>query len=114
MDNLTNSTSTATDTTITTLSGLGPDFLTQGELAEMLGWSSQKLIRLHVARKGPPKIKIGKSIYYYRPAVAAWLITQQKTEPQANRRDPSTNLSRRGIRNAIARQADLLQHYRSS
>lgn len=89
MDAHLNNTATTTSITIPSTFGLGADWRTREQFAEAMGWTVTKLTRMHVARKGPPRIKIGKSIYYYMPSVAAWLLTQQMEEPRAKRRRSS-------------------------
>ncbi len=76
-------------TTPTTKSRISDELFAIDELAEKLRWSKEKLIRLHVTRKGPPRIKVGKSIYYHWPTVLEWLLTHQQTEPRAYKRKAS-------------------------
>lgn len=90
----TNTTETPTTTneriSLDFLSGrISPEILPIDEAAARLRWSKEKLIRLHCERKGPPRIKVGKSIYYHWPSVVAWLLTFEQTEPRAYKRKAS-------------------------
>jgi predicted DNA-binding transcriptional regulator AlpA len=43
---------------------LAEKFMSQEEVAELLGVSVATLLRWHHAGKGPPRVKIGRQIYY--------------------------------------------------
>jgi hypothetical protein len=59
---------------------LDPDFLSQRDLSHLLGFSERKLARLHAMRKGPPRITLGKKVFYYKPAVVAWMVSLQQAD----------------------------------
>jgi hypothetical protein len=48
-------------------------FLTQAELAAALHKSPRTLKRWAVLRRGPKITRVGKTIYYHRDDVQAWL-----------------------------------------
>ena len=64
---------------------LGPDFLTHRDLSDLLGFSERKLARLHAQRKGPPRILLGKKIFYYELGVVDWLVSLQQADAMPKR-----------------------------
>ena len=55
-----------------------PNLLTKQELAEYLGKSVKAIDRLEAQRKGPPRIKLGRTVYYRTESVEAWLDRQEE------------------------------------
>ena len=53
---------------------LARDYLTEAQLAKMLHRDVHTLREWWRARKGPPRTKVGKSIFYSRKAVEEWLL----------------------------------------
>jgi len=51
------------------------DYLTSYDLSGWLGVSRRTLFRWVRLRKGPPSIKVGRSVYYRRTAVQRWLLS---------------------------------------
>lgn len=49
------------------------DYLTVTECAAELRIDKRTLERWHRLREAPPRVKIGKRVYYRREAVAEWL-----------------------------------------
>ena len=47
--------------------------LTTEEAARLLGVSERSLARWHVLRKGPPRTRAGRKVYYRAEAIEAWL-----------------------------------------
>lgn len=56
------------------------NFLKPEQLGHLLGVSCRTLGRWHRLRKGPPRVKIGRSVLYRQTAVLAWLSTRE-TDP---------------------------------
>jgi predicted site-specific integrase-resolvase len=54
------------------------DYATPAQLAYELGINPITLMRWHLARKGPPRTKMGRRILYRRESVAQWLASQQE------------------------------------
>ena len=52
------------------------DYMTRDELARDLKRHPRTLKRWHLQRKGPPYIRIGKTVLYKKSAVAEWLERQ--------------------------------------
>lgn len=50
------------------------DLLTAAQVATDLGVSKRTLQRWGRLRKGPPRIKIGRLVYFRRDAVLSWLV----------------------------------------
>jgi predicted DNA-binding transcriptional regulator AlpA len=48
--------------------------LTPRQLAEELHMSVRTLARLHDTRNGPPRVTLGRHLYYRRAAVDQWLV----------------------------------------
>jgi hypothetical protein len=55
------------------------DLLTEAEYAMQRGVSVRTVQRERALRKGPAFIKLGKSIFYRREAISAWLLSQEQT-----------------------------------
>lgn len=53
---------------------LGEDYLTSDYVAETFHISRRTLLRWDRLKKGPPRIKIGRSVYYRRAAIEKWLM----------------------------------------
>lgn len=59
-------------TTVETVAS-GLDLIEPRQLAAQLGMSLRTLQRHHDARTGPPRINLGRHIFYRRATVDAWL-----------------------------------------
>lgn len=66
-------------TTSTALS----DKLSKAELADLLEIKPRTLERWHAKRIGPPRIKIGRRVFYRRAAVDSWLLANEQAEVRA-------------------------------
>lgn len=53
---------------------LSQDFLTCEHAAKVLNISQRTLNRWGRLRKGPPRIKVGRTVYYRRSSIEEWLI----------------------------------------
>jgi predicted DNA-binding transcriptional regulator AlpA len=53
-------------------------YLTPTQLAAQLGCCEKTLARWHAARRGPPRVTLGRRLLYRRTAVAEWLQRQEK------------------------------------
>lgn len=61
------------------------DLMTESDYAAMRGVSVRTIQRERALRAGPPYIKLGKSTFYRREAVATWIIAQERTPAQSGR-----------------------------
>lgn len=67
-------------TSETAVSGFAPnraDLISPHQLARELGMSLRTLQRHHDARTGPPRITLGKHVFYRRTSVDAWLARRE-------------------------------------
>jgi predicted DNA-binding transcriptional regulator AlpA len=53
-------------------------YLTPTQLAAQLGCCEKTLARWHAARRGPPRVTLGRRLLYRRTAVSAWLERQER------------------------------------
>ncbi len=60
------------------------DYLSSEELALALNVSRRTLHRWGRLRKGPPSIKVGRSVYYSRASVEQWLLSLEQSQSAAN------------------------------
>jgi predicted DNA-binding transcriptional regulator AlpA len=68
-----------------------PRFLLEGlsrpeSLAQELGISPRTLARWNTRREGPPRLRIGRSIFYDIAAVREWLRSKKEHASPVNRR----------------------------
>lgn len=54
------------------------EYLTEGELADLLGLSSQTLKRWRAKGTGPPHVRFGRKVRYESRAVAHWISRTQR------------------------------------
>jgi|HubBroStandDraft_6_1064221.scaffolds.fasta_scaffold47384_4 predicted DNA-binding transcriptional regulator AlpA len=52
-------------------------FLTQRQLAAKLGVVPRTLYRWHLQRIGPPRISIGRQIFFREQSVSEWLASRE-------------------------------------
>lgn len=76
------------------------DLLTPRQLAAELHMCLRTLYRLHESRSGPPRITLGKHIYYRRSSVAAWLQSRENSGVQPARKPVSRTRNTRRARRA--------------
>lgn len=57
--------------------------VTKAQLARSLGISTRTLDRLHVNRKGPPRVRVGRKVLYRRESVLTWLAGCEKRQTRA-------------------------------
>jgi len=57
---------------------LNVELLTSEEVSRALNISTRTLHRWGRLRKGPPRIKLGRSVYYRRASIERWLLTMEK------------------------------------
>lgn len=55
------------------------NFLTAEQTAQLLNISRRTLHRWGRQRKGPPRVKIGRSIYYREAALQGWLLQNEES-----------------------------------
>lgn len=60
---------------------LGDEFLTESQVSEILGLKAATLRNWSAARKGPPRISVGRKILYRRAALVAWLESREARLP---------------------------------
>jgi predicted DNA-binding transcriptional regulator AlpA len=60
-------------------------FISESDLARQLHRSVRTLQRLAATRSGPPRIKIGRSVYYRIDSVRAWLAQLEKRQAESAR-----------------------------
>ena len=65
------------------LSSILAGFLTPKELAGAFGVSERTIARWHRHRQGPPRVTVGRKVYYRQESVNAWLTACEKPEPRA-------------------------------
>lgn len=53
---------------------LNAEYLSSEEVARALNVSARTLHRWGRLRKGPPSIKVGRSVYYRRASIERWLL----------------------------------------
>lgn len=56
------------------------ELLTPDELAEQMAVTRRTVERWHARRIGPPRIKVGKNVFYRRDAVRSWLLASEETQ----------------------------------
>lgn len=66
-------------------SRIASDLLTIDELASELGVARRTVERWHAVRIGPPRIRVGRKVYYRAAAVRMWLEAHEQAEPRAAR-----------------------------
>ncbi len=54
------------------------DLLSERELARLLGKSLRTIRRWSVERRGPRKVKLGKSVFYRRESLLRWMAAQEE------------------------------------
>lgn len=68
-------------------------YIRESDLARQLNRSVRTLQRLAARRLGPPRIKVGRLVFYRIDSVRAWLA-QQERKPAANIRSAGRQLKR--------------------
>jgi hypothetical protein len=66
-------------------------YISDSDLARQLHRSVRTLQRLAATSSGPPRLKIGRSVYYKIESVRAWLAQQEK-KPAADIRSSGRRL----------------------
>jgi len=60
-------------------------YLTPKDLAQALGVSERTLGRWHQFRQGPPRVEIGRKVFYRLESVSAWMVSRERPEPRGDR-----------------------------
>ena len=68
------------------LSSILAGYLTPKALAQELGVSERTIARWHHFREGPPRVEIGRKVFYRLESVAAWIASCERPEARADRR----------------------------
>ena len=63
------------------------DYLTKEQLAEALGVSERTIDRWAAEGKGPDRTQPGKTVYFNRESVKAWLESHTRRMPREARRE---------------------------
>ncbi len=67
------------------LSSILAGYLTPKELAQALGVSERTVARWHRFREGPPRVEIGRKVFYRLESVNTWIASCERTEARADR-----------------------------
>lgn len=67
------------------LSSLLAGYLTPRDLAQALGVSERTIARWRHFREGPPRVEIGRKVFYRFESVSAWIASCEHPEPRAGR-----------------------------
>ncbi len=60
-------------------------YLKHKDLAKELEVSERTIARWHHFREGPPRVEIGRKVYYRKESVKAWIASCEHPEPLAGR-----------------------------
>jgi predicted DNA-binding transcriptional regulator AlpA len=60
-------------------------YLKPKDLAKELDVSERTIARWHHFREGPPRVEIGRKVYYRKESVKAWIASCEHPEPLARR-----------------------------
>jgi len=60
-------------------------YLTPKDLAHALGVSERTLGRWHQFRQGPPRVEIGRKVFYRLESINTWIASCERTEARADR-----------------------------
>ncbi|HZP45428.1 MAG TPA: helix-turn-helix domain-containing protein [Candidatus Binataceae bacterium] len=58
-------------------------YLKPKDLAKELDVSERTIARWHHFREGPPRVEIGRKVYYRKESVKAWIASCEHPEPRA-------------------------------
>lgn len=74
-------------------------YLKPKDLAKALEVSERTIARWHHFREGPPRVEIGRKVYYRLESVNAWVASCERPEPRAGhaRRPRSRAISPSGV-----------------
>jgi predicted DNA-binding transcriptional regulator AlpA len=75
------------------LSAILAGYLKPKDLALALGVSERTIARWHHFREGPPRVEIGRKVYYRLESVSAWVASCERPEPRAGRGRPHLRVS---------------------
>ncbi len=67
------------------LSSILAGYLTPKDLAQALGVSERTVARWHRLREGPPRVEIGRKVFYRLESVNAWIASCERHEARADR-----------------------------
>jgi len=67
------------------LSSILAGYLTPKNLAQALGVSERTVARWHRFREGPPRVEIGRKVFYRLESVAAWIASCEQPQARADR-----------------------------
>ena len=67
------------------LSSILAGYLKPKDLAQALGVSERTVARWHRFREGPPRVEIGRKVFYRLESVNAWIASCERHEARADR-----------------------------
>jgi predicted DNA-binding transcriptional regulator AlpA len=67
------------------LSAILAGYLTPKNLAQALGVSERTVARWHRLREGPPRVEIGRKVFYRLESVNTWIASCERPEARADR-----------------------------
>ena len=67
------------------ISSILAGYLTPKNLAQALGVSERTVARWHRFREGPPRVEIGRKVFYRLESVNAWIASCERPEARADR-----------------------------
>ena len=67
------------------LSSILAGYLTPKNLAQALGVSERTVARWHRLREGPPRVEIGRKVFYRLESVNTWIASCELPEARADR-----------------------------
>ena len=57
---------------------LGEEFLTEEEAGEILGTKVNTLRIQSARRQGPPRVKVGRRVYYRKKSLLEWMLERER------------------------------------
>jgi len=76
------------------LSSIMAGYVTPERLAKALGVTERTIARWYHFREGPPRVKVGRKVFYRLESVNAWLESCEHPQARANR-SARSHLSRK-------------------
>jgi predicted DNA-binding transcriptional regulator AlpA len=71
------------------LSSIMAGYVTPKRLAKALGVTERTIARWYHFREGPPRVKVGRKVFYRLESVNAWLESCEHPQARANRGERS-------------------------
>ncbi len=71
---------------VATASLIGTEFIEETDLCKELGITRRTLARWRLARTSPPRVTVGRSIFYRKAAVLGWLTSHEEQPVKSRKR----------------------------